>query len=410
MWMNLKQDLWGKNYELSLKLPEEWNTSVVYMEGDGEEALRADDYKNVLAPLAHMINGKREICILFDDLSRPTKTHLVLPHLLELFDKCGIRDEQIRFLCATGMHTPLNNAGFRKKLGDDIPGRFPVYNHNPYENCDRIGKSRLGTPVSINKEFLSCDFRIGIGAFIPHSFCGFGGGYKIIMPGISHVETIEYHHGALMAMHREASCVLGKHRDNPLFEDMLECGRMAGLNVKIDVLINTGATPTHIYAGNPEDLYGNIIYKATAHYNSKTAHRADIVFANAYCKANEAVIALSLAETLLKDEGGYVVILCDIEEGQVIHYLLGRFGKSTWGRLAFNEREKNSKVRKIFLYSRFKDKANEFWFGKDEDLVWSDSIDEIVHMLKGRLGYDRADVLVVPDATIQGISLTHNFH
>jgi nickel-dependent lactate racemase len=255
----------------------------------------------------------------------------------------------------------------------------------------------------VNKEYLSCDFRAGIGAFIPHSFCGFGGGYKIVMPALSHIDAIEYHHGTLLKKYWDTCYGIGRHKDNPLLEDLKECGRIARLDAVIDVMVNSLAQATDIYAGSPDGLYDTMTARAVEHYMTRTDKKADIVFANAYGKVNEAVIALSLAEEFLKDEGGDVVILCDTEGGQVVHYLLGRFGKDTWGRLAFGERKKSSKTKNIYIYSQHRDRANECWFGKREDLLWHTNLESMINILDDRYKGMGVDVLVIPDGTIQMI-------
>lgn len=401
MEITLKHGLWNEDRGLSFQVPDRWDTTVLPMEGDKNRVLGKDSLKSAMAPLEPMLKGKKEICILFDDLSRPTKAYKILPFLLELFEAHGIRDEQVRFICALGTHGPLDNVAFRKKLGPEVVEGFPVFNHNPFENCAFVGKTRLGTPLMVNKEYLSCDLRIGIGAFVPHSFCGFGGGYKIVMPAVSHIDTIEYHHGTLLKNHWETCYSIGKYIDNPLLEDIKECGRMARLDAKIDVLINTDAEIVDIFAGNPDDLYLYMTEKASVHYSTKAPGKADIVFANTYSKASESIIALSLAEMLLKDTGGHIVLLCDVPEGQVIHYLLGRFGKHTRGRLSFGEREKDGRVKKIFVYSQYRDRANEWWFGKSEDTSWHKDLNEIIHILEDAYQHKNPDVFVLPDATIQ---------
>ncbi len=403
MDMAVKHDLWNRDLTFSLSLPARWNTQILAMEGDGKKTLTQSDFRKAVQPLASLIKGKKEVCILFDDTSRPTRTYEIVPHLLDLFHQSGVRDEQVRFICALGTHAPLDNASFRKKLGNEVMERFPVYNHNPYEHCELIGRTKQGTPVMVNKEFLSCDLRIGIGALIPHSFCGFGGGYKIVMPAISHIDAIEYHHGTLLRKYWDTCYGIGRYRNNPLLEDIKECGSMARLDAVINVMINTGALATDIYAGHPDGLYREMAEKAAQHYRTPAHKKADIVIANAYGKASEAVIALSLAEEFLKDEGGDVVVLCDIAEGQVVHYLLGRFGKDAWGRLAFGERKKSSKIKKIHIYSQYRDHANEFWFGKKEDLLWHKSLEDMIGHLDDRYRGRVPDVLFIPDGTIQMI-------
>ena len=401
MIVKMKHDLWNKDYTLELPLPDRWNAKVLHMEGDNKKVLGKEDYGKALEPLAPMLKGKKEVCVLFDDLSRPTRAYRVLPSLLELFDKAGIRDEQVRFICALGTHGALDNAAFRRKLGEEVLERFAVYNHNPYENCEHIGRTALGTPVMVNKEYLSCDLRIGIGSFVPHGFCGYGGGYKIVFPAISHIDAIQYHHGQLLTEYRDSCFGLGRCTDNPLLEDMKEYGRIARLDVKIDYLVNSQAEAVDIYAGHPDGLYDYMIPKATSHYRTEAPHKADVVFTNAYSKANEASIALAIGEALLKDEGGYIVLLCDIDGGQVVHYLLGRFGKDLWGRLAWGERQYSGKVKKVLIYARHRDVANEYWFGNRELISWHKDMSEIVQALGEIYGDRTVDALIIPDGTIQ---------
>jgi len=401
MKIKLKQDLWGRRHELTLRIPETWNTKILHMAGDGKKVLSPDHYRKAIGVLSPLLKKAKEICILFDDLSRPTGTYEIIPYLIELFEKHKIRDEQVRFICALGTHAPLDNVSLRKKLGYEVLERFPVYNHNPYENCEYIGKTERGTPVMVNKEYLACDVRIGISTFLPHAFCGFSGGYKILMPGICHVDTITYHHGTLLRKYWDKAYGIGKYKGNPLLDDIKACGRMAQLHGIINVLVNSEAKNVDIYAGKPQEVYGLFQQKALSHYRTPFKRKAHIVLSNAYGKANEAVIALSFGELLLKDEGGFVVVFCDIEGGQVVHYLLGRFGKYVWGRLAPGERKKAQNLKKAFIFSSCKDLANEFWFGKRDDVLWCESIEEILSSLKHYYKGKKVDVAVVPDGTIQ---------
>ena len=96
----LKHNLWSGDETIALSLPDRRNVNVLNMAGDDRRVLAADDYRKALAPLVAKLKGKKEICIVFDDLSRPTRTYQILPYLAEVFEKAGVRDEQVRFLCA----------------------------------------------------------------------------------------------------------------------------------------------------------------------------------------------------------------------------------------------------------------------------------------------------------------------
>jgi lactate racemase len=399
--ITVKHDLWNGDYDLRLELSDEWQVEILGMAGSGKRPLIEGDYRKALSPLTEMLKGAKEVCVLFDDLSRPTRAYQIVPFLVELFERVKIRDEQVRFICALGTHAPHDNADFRKKLGTEALERFAVYNHNPYENCLHLGTTTLGTPVLVNKEYLACDARIALGAFVPHSFCGFSGGYKTIMPAISHIDAIEYHHGTLLRRHWDAAYAIGRHEGNPLLADLREYGRITRLDTKIDVLVNEKAEHTGIFAGNPDALYDAMIPEAVRHYGTRGTRSADIVIVNAYGKGNEAVIALSLAEHFLKEEGGDIVVLCDTPGGQVVHYLLGRFGKETAGRLHFGERTKDGRVRRIFMFSRYRDRANEWWFGRKGEVYWMDNLAEIVAALEEEHKGPGVKVYVIPDGTIQ---------
>lgn len=400
----LRQGLWENDRKVSLNLPDSWKVEVLRMRGDRRGVLKSQGYRRAISSLKPFLKGKKEICILFDDISRPTRTYELMPFLLELFDECRIRDEQVRFLCSLGTHGPLDNNAFRKKLGEEVLERFPVYNHNPYENCECIGKTKLGTPVIVNREYLSCDGKIGIGSFLLHSFCGFGGGYKIVMPGVSHIDAMTYHHGELLKRYWDTCYGIGRAHGNPLLDDLREYGAIAGLDGLINVLVNSRAQTVDIYAGFPDGVYEGFAAQARTHYETPVRQRADVVFSNAYAKANEAVIALSLGEQILKDKGGYVVLLCDVAAGQVVHYLLGRFGKDCWGRLAFRERVKDKRLRKIFVVSRYRDRANEWWFGRDEEIEFFGNTNDVVDRLQDLYLGKSIDVAIIPDGTIQTLA------
>jgi nickel-dependent lactate racemase len=107
---------------------------------------------------------------------------------------------------------------------------------------------------------------------------------------------------------------------------MREAGRMARLDIKIDVLVNSSSRATRVFAGHPDSLYPAMIEEALAHYATKTAGGYDIVFANTFGKANEAIIAASTSEEILFRRRCLVLRL---GRGRSSH--MGRFGK-TWGR------------------------------------------------------------------------------
>jgi len=191
---------WFGDQPLDLTFPDGWNVVECRMAGhdaprlDEEEIRRKIQHPIGSPSLRELADGKNECVILVDDLSRPFKASQILPAVLDELHSGGITDEHIRFVMAQGCHQWMVLSAIRKKLGDDIPERFLVFNHNPFDNNQFLGKTSQGTPVSVNKEVMSCDLKVAVHGIVPHRRAGFGGGGKIVLPGISSIETVTYNH------------------------------------------------------------------------------------------------------------------------------------------------------------------------------------------------------------------------
>jgi nickel-dependent lactate racemase len=184
--------------EIELCFPENWDVKECLMAGHNMPPFSDEDMRRALLNpigtprLGEMAKGKKEVCILFDDLPKPTPVSRIVPFVLEELHAGGIADEQIRFVCGPGTHRPLTYPEFVTKLGQDIVEKYHVYNHSSWENLVNLGKTSRGTPVLVNREYTSCDLRVAVGSVFPHGSAGFGGGGKIILPGVSGYETVDY--------------------------------------------------------------------------------------------------------------------------------------------------------------------------------------------------------------------------
>jgi nickel-dependent lactate racemase len=198
--ITLPQLAWYGTKRLRLSLPEDWLAQYYHMPGYKLPALKPEEIRAAvtsligLAPIRELARGKKEVVIIFDDMTRVTRTAEVVPSVLEELALAGIPENKIRFICALGNHGASTRVDFVKKLGEDVMKRFPVYNHNPFFNCSYVGTTSAGTKVHVNDEVMKCDFKIAIGSVVPHPTTGFGGGGKIILPGVASIETAQAFH------------------------------------------------------------------------------------------------------------------------------------------------------------------------------------------------------------------------
>ena len=404
MTIKVPQHLWYGNTEMELSFPSTWAVHYCSMKGGERKKLAPREMEKAFLqpigakPISELARGKKEVVILFDDLARPTPVYEIVPFVLRELEEAGISDGQIRFIAALGAHGAHTANDFRKKLGEEVLDRFPVYNHHPFDFCTYLGKTSRGTPLSINKEVMACDLKIGIGSIVPHAFSGFGGGGKILLPGVAHIDSIAYNHGPLVKNHPD-SVGLGKIEGNVPRLDIEEAAKMAGLDIKIDALINLRGEITDLFVGDPILEHRTGTQRAREFYATTPARGVDVAVVNSYAKPNECAVAPFLGIPSLKEEGGDLVIISNEPGGQVVHYLFGEFGRCGEGRLRLPQ-PLPTKVKRFIILSPFKDHAGACFFGDVSSIQWVKTWEEVLDLLRSRWGA-KANVAVYPDGTIQ---------
>ncbi|HEY32333.1 MAG TPA: DUF2088 domain-containing protein [Dehalococcoidia bacterium] len=408
--VKVPQLAWYGDTELDLELPSRWDVTICRMRGHSKLPLTRSEIEGAFRhpigspPIRELARGKNEVVIIFDDLTRPTPVAEIVPHILDELEAAGISDAHIRFIAALGAHRGLTRIDFAKKLGEVVVDRFPVYNHNPYENCTFVGETSRGTSVSINSEVMSCDLKIGVGSIVPHAAASFGGGGKIILPGVASMDTIAANH-ALAARARErgrsGSMTYGLgFEENELQLDIAEAAQMAGLDIKIDAIINDRREITALFVGEPLVTHLEGVKLAKESYATEPVADRDIVIANAYSKATEPFHSSPLGARMLTEAGGVLVIIVNTPEGFISHYLGGSWGRGIGGRYWQRRSRLLSRIRKLILVTEYPDRAQADRIAPLDSITWARTWPEALeHLDKDYPG--EAQVAVIPDATIQ---------
>jgi nickel-dependent lactate racemase len=191
-------------------------------------------------PLAEEVRGKRRVCILLCDITRPVPNGWVLPELLEELLQRGMRPEQITLMVATGLHRPNQGKELLELVGGDeaILNTFRIFNHDARDDEMHVelGTTPRGTRVLLDRRFVEADLRIVVGLVEPHFMAGYSGGRKIITPGVAHKETITHLHTArFLEDPASANCVL---EGNPLHEEQVHVVKMLGGALAINTVLD----------------------------------------------------------------------------------------------------------------------------------------------------------------------------
>jgi len=374
----------------TLTFPDDWEVFRYSMAGYDKPRLASEKIKFAFekpigtSTIRELARNRKEAVIIFDDMTRGTQVAQLVPHVLNELKEGGITDGHIRFIMALGVHGTRHRIDFVKKLGKDVVERYPVYNHNAFQSFKNLGKTSRGVPIQVNKEVAKCDLKIGIGSIVPHPMTGFGGGSKIVLPGVVSMKTIYCNHCVLGGYGPggvpHPSTGLGIDEDNILFLDMEEAAQMAELDVKIDAIMNERRETVGLFVGDPIDEYKEALGVAKNHYLTKPAKEVDVVVANAYTKANESTLAMWTSTASLK-EGGTMVLISNTPEGQVTHYLYGKFGKKLGGR-GWRPKAPYSKIGKFIVYSPYMEVDPFLPIWSTEKILWIKTWAEVLKELK----------------------------
>ncbi len=312
------------NQPLTFDLPESWNLLAM---SEPREVPAAENVAELvkeglenpigMAPLAQIIPSleNRRAVIIVEDQTRPTPVDLVALPLINELNRLGISDESIEVVIGRGTHRETTREEIRQKLGKEVVSRLKVSIHDPddKDNLVNVGTTSRGTPCWANRKVVEAGFKVGIGTINPHYFAGYGGGPKIVLPGISGRDTIRHNH----VMIREPGTTQGNMEGNPLWEDMLEAARLVGLDMKIDCLLNSEKKIYRVLMGDVEAGQKEAVKALIEVYGAAVPKMADVTITSAF--PLETDLIQSGKSILLADDitrpGGTVILLSACPDG-----------------------------------------------------------------------------------------------
>jgi len=318
------------NYEkrrIDFSVPKDWN--LISNQDKPPIAGVADPLREIRDALDHPIGSPKieelvrpgmEVVLLFDDLQRPTPVHLALPEIMDRLNRAGIPDERIRGICAVGTH-PLPTleqleGKVDKKVFSRLQGR--IFPHDPHASDNLIiGKTHRGTLVEVNKHVAFADLIIGVGECMPHPIAGFGGGYKIIMPGVCSYRSVADHHFTWMR-HRNSKVNLLD--GNPFFEEIVDAGGLSRLSFKLDFIINEKKEVIRVFAGDPVTEHREASKYAASLYLVPLQKLADVTITSAFPLevGVQATKALTMARFSTRSGGAIIWVAPQKEAGPIL--------------------------------------------------------------------------------------------
>jgi nickel-dependent lactate racemase len=233
-------------------------------------------------PLSEIVHPGEKVAIIVNDITRLTRTDLLLPPVVETLNRAGIPDRDLFVVFALGIHRPQTDAERLSILGPDLFHRLRNFDHicTDDANLVTLGVTSFGNTVEINRQVMEADRIILTGEIMYHLIAGYSGGRKSLAPGVAGWHTTTFNHRMIF----DPRCASGNLDDNPSHFDLLEACRMA----EPDFLVNVVLTPD-----------GKLARAVAGHVEQ--AHRAG-------CRTVDEVLSASIAEPydlLIASAGGY---------------------------------------------------------------------------------------------------------
>lgn len=246
------------------------------------EITRALDHPIGSGKIEDLARPGMEVVLLFDDLQRPTPAHLVLPRIMDRLNKAGVPDERIRAVCALGTHHLLSMEQLKTKVGKEASSRLQdrLRCHDPHAKDNVIiGRTHRGTLVEINKYVAFADLIIGVGECMPHPIAGYGGSFKLVMPGVCSYRSVADHHFTWMRHPKSRVNVLD---GNHFYEEIVDAGRISRMAFKIDLIMNEKKEIIKAFAGDPVAEHREASRHAESLYLIPLPRLADVTITSAF--------------------------------------------------------------------------------------------------------------------------------
>ena len=259
--------------------------------------------------LSEIVHEDSKVALIVDDWARSTPVSQMLPTLLEELQTRGAKSENIDIVVALGTHRAMPREALVERLGEAVFQQYRVSQHD-CQARDLVPIGRLSTrgEVKINPIVAQADVRIGVGSIVPHPLNGFGGGAKIIMPGVSNFEAVKDHH---LHFTPQPDCYIGNLETNPSYQETCRVAEMAQLAFIINCVYNSRAEVVDVVAGHFQKAHLAGVERSRENYAFRLDEPADVTITSAYpyVEAAQTIKPVVPASLLATKAGGSVIIM-----------------------------------------------------------------------------------------------------
>jgi lactate racemase len=303
--------------DIEFEIPSHWHILTLAEAGDttpraGPETLMRQALAAPIAArtLEDCLTPASTVAVIVEDLTRNSPKKKIVGCLLAELHRIGISAANISVIISLGTHRALSVQELENAFGKEIVTAYEFINHDCHSpDLVPIGRLSSGAIVKINRRVHQADFRIGIGSIFPHPMNGFGGGGKILFPGVANFEAIFEHH--LNHSFRPGSA-LGVIDGNPFHAEVSRMALAGRLDFIINSVLDHDDQLYQVVCGDPVQahIFGAGICRRIV--TRRFAGQADVTIISAfpYSEGPQIMKPLAPAEIITR-KGGTIILYAD---------------------------------------------------------------------------------------------------
>lgn len=276
---------------------------------------------NLESMLPHHKKGR--LSVIVSDKTRLCGYGKFLPWIIEAAEKKGFNRKDISFLIAYGTH-PMQTGNESMNAYGEIFNDYHFIHHDcdDSESMITLGTTRAGTSVTVRKEVVDSEAVILFGAISHHYFAGYGGGRKLIFPGLASRDSIYNNHKLFIdfeAKMLHPGCQSGILKGNPVASDLEEIDSFFPDKIIISGILNKSGEVTRLIIGRSYNDFVEACNTYDSFYRKKGGKLYDLVIASAggYPKDINFIQAhksIHNAASFVRD-GGTLILLGECRDG-----------------------------------------------------------------------------------------------
>jgi nickel-dependent lactate racemase len=229
------------------------------------------------------IDGR--VAIVVADKTRLCGYEQILPWAVDVLHRRNVRPSDITFFIAYGTHPRQSDPECLQAYGK-VYESYSFVHHDCHEKSAfrYIGETGRGTPVLVRHELCDAALVLTIGAVSHHYFAGYGGGRKLIFPGLGEREAIYSNHRLFLDAERGTlakGCQPGNLAANPLADDLEEIHTMLPSYISIHGLLDSRGKVARFTFGRSYDDFRSVCRELDSCYQIEAQQPYDLVIGSA---------------------------------------------------------------------------------------------------------------------------------